>query len=232
MDAPKTLHTQWQDFLKDEWNKPYYKKIIHCYKNALKQGQIIFPPKNLIFNAFNLTPPDNVRIVILGQDPYHGSILHNGTEIPQAMGLSFSVPRNVPIPPSLKNIYKEITTTLGITMPNHGDLTLWAKRGALLLNSIFSVQKGKAGSHKDFGWEDFSDAVIKNLSQKKESIVFMLWGNYAKQKASLIDSHKHFIITAPHPSPLARGFIGSGVFTKAKEAFIKMSKPPFDWRLE
>lgn len=226
------MHPQWQEFLKDEWSKPYFKKIIHHYKIAMSQGQIIFPPRNLIFNAFNLTLPDDVQIVILGQDPYHGSIFHNGTEIPQAMGLSFSVPRNVPIPPSLQNIYKEISNTLGITMPNHGDLTLWAKRGALLLNSIFSVQKGRAGSHKSFGWEEFSDAVIKTLSDKKEGIVFMLWGNYAKQKAFLIDSSKHFIITAPHPSPLARGFIGSGVFIKAKEAFEKIGKVPFNWSLE
>ncbi len=229
---PKTLSKEWVEFLGDEFEKPYFSDIIAHYKSALQNREIIFPPKQLTFNAFNLTPPQCVQVVILGQDPYHGSFVYNGVEIPQAMGLSFSVPKNVPIPPSLKNIYKEIESSLHIQMPNNGDLSQWARNGALLLNSIFSVKKGVASSHKSFGWERFSDAVISHLSDKREGIVFMLWGNYAKQKASLIDSSKHCIIQAPHPSPLAQGFVGSGVFLKAQEAFIKMGKKPFDWRLD
>ena len=236
MSIPKILSPEWIEFLGDEFEKPYFKEIIKHYNHAIAQRQIIFPPRELTFNAFNLTPPHKVQIVILGQDPYHGSYMYNDCgvlrEIPQAMGLSFSVPRCVPIPPSLKNIYKELEQSLGLVMPNTGDLTAWAKRGALLLNSIFSVQKGMASSHKSFGWEKFSDAVITRLSTQREGIIFMLWGNYAKQKIPLIDTRKHFIITAPHPSPLARGFVGSGVFLKAQQTLQQAGKTPFDWRVE
>ena len=232
---PKTLRKEWAQFLADEFSKPYFCQIIAHYKQALNANQTIFPPRELIFNAFNLTPPNEVKIIILGQDPYHGSVFSNFNgqkrEIPQAMGLSFSVPLSVPIPPSLKNIYKELQNSTNFTPPNHGDLSAWAKRGVLLLNAIFTVQKGIASSHKYFGWEQFSDSVISALSAKREGLIFMLWGNYARRKASLIDSSKHSILQAPHPSPLAQGFVGSGVFIRANEALAKMGKEPFDWSL-
>lgn len=223
---------EWKEFLKDEFIKPYFQEIKNHYINAKKQGQIIYPSAELTFNALNLTSPSKVKIVILGQDPYHGSFVVNNQLIPQAMGLSFSVPKSLPIPPSLKNIYKELHDTLNIPIPSHGDLTLWAQRGVLLLNTIFSVEKAKPGSHAYFGWENFSDAIIKKLSVEKPHLIFMLWGNYAKKKIPLIDSSKHIIITSPHPSPLAKGFVGSGVFLKAKEALKKFGYEDMDWSLE
>lgn len=223
---------QWKELLKDEFEKPYFKQIKHHYLEAKSRGEIIYPQGNLTFNALNLTPPEKVKIVILGQDPYHGSFMHNGIEIPQAMGLSFSVPKPVPIPPSLKNIYKELNLSLNIPIPSHGDLTRWCQRGVLLLNAIFSVKKGQAGSHSRFGWENFSDAIIKVISDNYEGIIFMLWGNYAKKKAPLIDTTKHILITAPHPSPLAQGFVGSGVFIKAQESLKKLGKETINWELK
>lgn len=232
MPAPKTLSNEWKSLLKDEFDKPYFLNIITNYRVAReKYKNAIFPPNKLIFNAFNLTPPESVRIVILGQDPYHGSIFIQDKEIPQAMGLSFSVPKEVPIPPSLRNIYKELNQSLGIPVPQHGDLTQWAKRGILLLNAILSVQKGIAGSHKHFGWETFTDSVIYKLSTNYNNIIFMLWGNFAKKKVELIDTTKHVVITAPHPSPLARGFAGSNVFLRANKALKDMCKPPMDWNI-
>lgn len=233
MQTPKTLSSEWTNLLQSEFNKPYFLNIITQYKKAISIYQnVIFPPNELIFHALNLTPPESVRIVILGQDPYHGSILTQGKEIPQAMGLSFSVPKEVPIPPSLRNIYKELNQSLGIPVPQHGDLTQWAKRGVLLLNAILSVQKGMAGSHKDFGWETFTDSIIYALSTHYNNIIFMLWGNFAKKKIALIDITKHVVITAPHPSPLARGFVGSGVFLQANLALKNMGQPPMDWSID
>ncbi len=221
----------WKEILKEEFTKEYFLKIKEHYIKAKKQGQIIFPPAKLTFNALNLTPPQKLKIVILGQDPYHGSIFINHEEVPQAMGLSFSVPKSHPIPPSLKNIYKELEQSIGFIPPKHGDLSRWAENGVLLLNAIFSVQKGMPASHQNFGWEIFSDAIIAKISSHFDGIVFMLWGNYAKKKAILIDKNKHSIITAPHPSPLARGFIGSGVFIQANEALKKYQKEPMDWNI-
>lgn len=228
--APKTLDTEWAALLGDEFSKPYFAQIIAHYCHAAANATI-FPPSALTFHALNLTPPSKVRVVILGQDPYHGSIFHNGTEIPQAMGLSFSVPSGVPIPPSLRNIYKELESSLDFTPPNHGDLSAWAQRGALLLNAILSVEKGKAASHRHFGWEQFTDAIISALSREFSGIIFMLWGNYARKKSALIDPTRHVIITAPHPSPLAQGFLGSGVFLHAQRALRDMGAAPFDWSL-
>ncbi len=227
---PKTLSYEWIEFLEDEFDKSYFLNIVECYKKAQK-NTTIFPKSNLIFKAFNLISPQNIKIVILGQDPYHGSHIINGVEIPQAMGLSFSVPKGIPIPPSLNNIYKEIEQSLHIKMPNHGDLSQWSKRGILLLNSILSVQKGMANSHKNFGWEIFTDAVISKISSKLNNIIFMLWGNFAKKKMSLIDTKKHHIITAPHPSPLAKGFVGSGVFFKANQILESMGQETIDWSI-
>ncbi|PAF53405.1 uracil-DNA glycosylase [Helicobacter sp. 13S00482-2] len=223
---------QWKELLKDEFEKPYFNQIKTHYTQAKAKGEIIYPPAKLTFNALNLTPPKKVKIVILGQDPYHGSFVHNGMEIPQAMGLSFSVPKCVPIPPSLKNIYKELNLSIGVSIPSHGDLTQWCEKGVLLLNAIFSVKKANAGSHAYFGWENFSDSIIRAISIHCDKIIFMLWGNYAKKKASLIDTNKHIIITAPHPSPLAQGFVGSGVFLKAQEALKKLGKEPMDWEIK
>ena len=216
--------------LEGEFSKPYFTQIIARYVQAAKTATI-FPPSELTFHALNLTPPSAVKIVILGQDPYHGSACYQGMKIPQAMGLSFSVPHGVPIPPSLRNIYKELESSLDFSPPHHGDLTAWAQRGALMLNAILSVEEGKAASHRSFGWEQFTDAIITTLSREFSGIIFMLWGNYARKKSALIDSTRHVIITAPHPSPLAQGFLGSGVFLQAQNALRAMGKTPFDWNL-
>ena len=213
----------WKEALKDEFLSPYFENL-KANLIISKKSATVFPPSNLIFNAFNLTPFDKVKVVILGQDPYHGDN--------QAMGLSFSVPKGVKIPPSLINIYKEIYDDLGISEPNSGDLTYWAKQGVLLLNASLSVEKGKPNSHKDFGWHLFSDAVIKKISDEKNGVIFLLWGNFAKNKANLIDQNKHFILTAPHPSPLARGgFFGCKHFSKTNEILKKLGKSPIDWDL-
>ncbi|MCZ6159379.1 uracil-DNA glycosylase [Campylobacter ureolyticus] len=217
------IEKSWKEALKDEFLSPYFENL---KENLIisKKYATVFPPSNLIFNAFNLTPFDKVKVVILGQDPYHGDN--------QAMGLSFSVPKGVKIPPSLINIYKEIYDDLGISEPNSGDLTYWAKQGVLLLNASLSVEKGKPNSHKDFGWHLFSDAVIKKISDEKYGVIFLLWGNFAKNKANLIDQNKHFILTAPHPSPLARGgFFGCKHFSKTNEILKKLGKSPIDWDL-
>ncbi|RDU60242.1 uracil-DNA glycosylase [Helicobacter marmotae] len=219
----------WKLLLKDELLSPYFAEIKAHYMEALHKGEIIYPKPKDIFAAFNLTPLDSLKVVILGQDPYHGSMIINGEIIPQAMGLSFSVPNPLPPPPSLQNIYKELALSLGITPPSHGDLSAWAKQGVLLLNAILTVQANKPASHKHFGWEQFSDGVIRALSRHKEHLVFMLWGNYAKKKADLIDTRKHKLITAPHPSPLARGFVGSNVFVEANSYLKQHSQSPIDW---
>ena len=218
------IEKSWKEVLKGEFLSPYFLEIkekLVCLKNS---GVTVYPPGNLIFNAFNLTPFDKVKVVILGQDPYH--------EVNQAMGLSFSVPKDVRIPPSLINIFKEINSDLGINEPNCGDLTFWAKQGVLLLNTSLSVSAKIANSHKNFGWQIFTDAVIKTLSQKRENIVFMLWGNFAKAKASLIDTKKHLILTAAHPSPLAGGaFFGCKHFSKCNNFLISRGISPINWDL-
>lgn len=217
------IEKSWKEILKDEFLSPYFDELKKKLIKAKQSGEV-YPPGSLIFNAFNLTPFDDVKVVILGQDPYHGKN--------QAMGLSFSVPNGVRIPPSLQNIYKEIYTDLNIKEPNSGDLTYWAKQGVLLLNSTLSVQANLANSHSKFGWQRFSDSVIKQISDKKENIVFMLWGNFAIQKASLIDDKKHLVLKAAHPSPLARGaFFGCKHFSKANEYLIQHDKAPVDWDL-
>ena len=217
------IEKSWKEALKDEFLSPYFENL-KAKLIISKKYVTVFPPSNLIFNAFNLTPFNKVKVVILGQDPYHGNN--------QAMGLSFSVPKGVKIPPSLINIYKEIYDDLGISEPNSGDLTYWAKQGVLLLNASLSVEKGKPNSHKDFGWHLFSDAVIKKISDEKNGVIFLLWGNFAKNKANLIDQNKHFILTAPHPSPLARGgFFGCKHFSKTNEILKKLGKSPIDWDL-
>lgn len=231
MDIAKIkLRDEWKEALKEEFSKPYFAHIKECYLQAKARGEIIYPKGSLTFSALNALAPQDVRVVILGQDPYHGSEVVNGEVIPQAMGLSFSVPKPLKAPPSLKNIYKELANTTAFIPPNHGDLSVWCERGVLLLNSVLSVEAGKAGSHTHFGWEKFTDSVISYISNNLNGVVFMLWGNYAKKKAELIDSQKHCIIQAPHPSPLARGFVGSGVFLKANEALKNFGYPPINWQ--
>ncbi len=219
------INDDWKEFLKEEFNKNYFLEIKKRYIQALNNNAIIYPPANLTFNAFNLTPLDGLKIVLLGQDPYH--------QPNQAMGLSFSVPYGVKIPPSLLNIYKELKTDLDIEPSKSGDLSSWAKQGILLLNSILSVEAGKPASHSSWGWQEFSDAVISKLSLEKSGLIFMLWGNYAKSKKALIDTNKHFILEAAHPSPLARtGFLGCKHFSKANEILRNLGKNPINWRLD
>lgn len=220
--ADVQIETSWKEALNEEFQQPYFSAIKSFLVQAKREGKIIYPPGPLIFNAFNTTPIDKVEVVILGQDPYHGP--------GQAMGLSFSVPKDIPIPASLKNIYKEINRDLGIAIPKHGDLTGWAKQGVFLLNAILTVEKQQPGSHKNIGWEKFTDAVIKTISDRCTGVVFLLWGNFAKNKKALIDETKHFVLETVHPSPLAgNGFQGCGHFSKANELLKKQGKKTIDW---
>ncbi|HEX7414331.1 MAG TPA: uracil-DNA glycosylase [Bacteroidia bacterium] len=213
----------WLHALKDEFKKDYFLKLKAFLTEEKKQYRL-FPPGNHIFNAFNLTSFHNVKVVILGQDPYHG--------FGQAHGLCFSVPDGVKAPPSLKNIFKEIKDDVGIDIPPTGNLSPWARQGVLLLNATLTVRENQAGSHQNKGWEVFTDAVIKKLSDEKTGLVFLLWGNYAKQKAALIDVQKHHVLTAPHPSPLARGgFFGCKHFSKTNEFLKQQGQMPINWKL-
>lgn len=220
------IEDSWKVYLQSEFEKPYFAEIRAKYYNAIRQSTVLPPPK-LLFNAFNLVPFSHVKVVILGQDPYHNI----ERKTPQAMGLSFSVPKGITPPPSLKNIFKEIQRDLGLNPPKHGDLSAWANEGVLLLNALLSVELNKPLSHKDFGWEIFTDRVIEILSNEREKLVFMLWGNYAKSKRTLIDTRKHFILEAPHPSPLAHGFVGCGHFSKCNEILCKNGISPINWAL-
>ncbi|WP_299224537.1 uracil-DNA glycosylase [uncultured Campylobacter sp.] len=217
------IESGWKEALREEFLSEYFAKIKENLL-AAKAREIVYPPGNLIFNAFNLTPFERVRAVILGQDPYHGA--H------QAMGLSFSVPRGVRIPPSLVNIYKEIKSDLGISEPESGDLSYWAKQGVLLLNASLSVGANRANSHSGFGWQIFTDAVIKILSARRQNLVFMLWGNFAKAKSALINAQRHLILTAAHPSPLAGGaFFGCRHFSRCNEYLRAHGMGEIDWDL-
>jgi uracil-DNA glycosylase len=218
------LEPGWLNLLKDEFRKDYFVKLKQFLLQE-KNAHRVFPQGSLIFNAFNLTPLDKVKVVILGQDPYHGP--------GQAHGLSFSVPNGVKPPPSLMNIFKELNTDLGIPVQTNGNLTKWTEQGVLLLNATLTVRENTPGSHQNKGWEIFTDTVIKKLSENKTGLVFLLWGNYAKNKVPLIDSSKHLILTAPHPSPLARGgFFNSRHFSKTNEYLKKHGKTPIDWGLQ
>ncbi|EHK4960354.1 uracil-DNA glycosylase [Campylobacter upsaliensis] len=218
------INADWLEFLEEEFKKPYFLDIKRQYIETLKAGKNIYPPANLTFNAFNLTPLNSLKIVLLGQDPYHKQN--------QAMGLSFSVPKGVPIPPSLRNIFKELNADLGVKIPQNGDLSAWARQGILLLNAIFSVEENKPLSHSLWGWQEFSDNIIKKLSLEKEGLIFILWGKFAQSKKSLIDTRKHFILEAAHPSPLARqGFLGCRHFSKSNALLEKLGKEPIKWDL-
>lgn len=220
-----SIESSWKKVLSNEFEKSYFDEIVQFIKTGYQEGKTFYPPGKLIFNAFNLTPFDNVKAVILGQDPYHNP--------GEAMGLCFSVPKGVRMPPSLVNIYKEITTDLAYPNPGHGDLTAWANQGVLLLNAMLTVEKNKAGSHRQIGWQQFTDAVIQTLSKQKSNLVFMLWGNFAKSKAELIDAEKHLILQAAHPSPLARGaYFGSKHFSQANQYLSSNNINPIEWKLE
>lgn len=218
------IEQSWKNALAEEFEKPYFAKLVRFLHEEKAAGRRIYPPGGQIFKAFELTPADKVKAVILGQDPYHGP--------GQAMGLSFSVPENVPAPPSLKNIFKEINDDLGISMSGYPNLEKWAYQGVLMLNAVLTVRAGEAASHSGIGWTEFTDAVIRYLSDHCDGIVFLLWGNFARSKKSLIDTSRHYVLEAAHPSPLARGaFFGCRHFSKTNEILIKEGKTPIDWQL-
>lgn len=220
------LDPSWLEVLKDEFDKDYMIKLKKFLQDEKTAGQVVYPKNSDIFNAFNTTHFDDVKVVILGQDPYHGA--H------QAHGLSFSVQKGIAIPRSLINIYKELQTDIpGFKAPTHGNLEEWAKQGVLLLNATLTVRAGNAGSHQKRGWEEFTDEVIKTISDKKEGIVFILWGAFAQSKAVLIDEKKHFILKSAHPSPFSaeRGFFGSKPFSKTNAILEKEGKKPIDWQI-
>ena len=220
------LEPSWFKILESEFDKPYMKALKDFLQQEKQAGFTIYPKGSDIFNAFNYTPFEKVKVVILGQDPYHG--------VGQAHGLSFSVQKGVAIPPSLKNIYKELANEFpDFKAPNHGELTAWANQGVLLLNATLTVRAHTAGSHQKRGWEQFTDKVITELSEKRTGLVFILWGNYAKQKMTLIDENKHFIISAAHPSPFSayNGFFGSKPFSKTNEILKKEGKVEINWQV-
>ncbi|MCI1779673.1 MAG: uracil-DNA glycosylase [Bacteroidales bacterium] len=218
------IEESWKKVLQKEFEKPYFETLSNFLHREKKAGKIIYPPGTLIFNAFRLTPFDRLKVVILGQDPYHNP--------GQAHGLSFSVPDGIPSPPSLKNIYREIEEDLHIKINKNGNLAGWAGQGVFLLNAILTVEAGKAASHSRIGWTTFTDAVIKCISENKSGVVFMLWGNFAKGKKNLIDPSKHLILEAAHPSPLAGGaFFGCRHFSKCNDYLKKQGLPPIDWSL-
>ena len=218
------LAESWKPLLAQEFNQPYFTQLTEFIKHEKAAGKTIYPLGSQIFNAFEFTPFNEVKVVILGQDPYHGA--------GQAHGLCFSVNKNVAVPPSLKNIYKELQTDMeGYTAPNHGDLSHWAKQGVLLLNATLTVEKDKAGSHQGKGWEQFTDAVIKQLSTQKEKLVFILWGKFAQSKATLINTQKHLVLMAAHPSPFSayNGFLGCKHFSKTNAYLIANNLTPISW---
>src|SRR5688572_12868300 len=219
------IEAGWKDLLKDEFNKSYFQDISKHLKTEKAQGKTIYPLGGNIFNAFNLTPPSNVKVVIIGQDPYHGA--H------QAHGLCFSVQPGVQAPPSLVNIFKELKDDIGINIPAHGDLTKWAEQGVFLLNASLTVRAGEPMSHAKIGWSLFTDAVIKKISDQKKHVVFMLWGKFAQEKRVLIDESKHLILRSVHPSPLSAhaGFFGCKHFSKANQYLVSKGIDPVDWQL-
>ncbi|HEV8083344.1 MAG TPA: uracil-DNA glycosylase [Chitinophagaceae bacterium] len=219
------IEESWKEVLKDEFDKPYFQQIVAFIKTEKTAGKIIYPPGQLIFNAFYKTPFAKVEVVLLGQDPYHNK--------GQAHGLSFSVPPGVQPPPSLINIFKELKADIGIQIPATGDLESWATQGVLLLNASLSVRQNEPGSHSKIGWLQFTDTVIEKLSEQKDGIIFLLWGKFAQEKQSLIDETKHFVLRAAHPSPFSadKGFFGCRHFSKTNELLAKQNKEPINWKL-
>ena len=218
------IGNSWDYYLKDEYEKGYFKNLMKFVDEEYEK-KIVYPPKNEIFNAFKYTPYENVKVVILGQDPYH--------EEGQAEGLSFSVKNEIGRPPSLQNIFKELESDLGIKVSKNNSLVPWAFEGVLLLNSVLTVLKGAAASHSNHGWEQFTDAVIKKVNEKEEPVVFILWGNYARSKKSLITNKRHLIIESPHPSPFSayHGFFGSKPFSRTNEFLKKNGIKEINWQI-
>ncbi len=216
------IEESWKQVLANEWNKDYFIKLTDFIRKEYATTTV-FPPGKEIFAAFDATPFDDVKVVIIGQDPYH--------DVNQANGLCFSVRDGIPFPPSLLNIFKEIQDDLGTAIPKSGDLSRWAKQGVLLLNSTLTVRAHNAGSHQNKGWEQFTDEVILQLAQQKENLVFILWGSYAIKKGAFINRMKHLVLTSPHPSPLSayRGFFGNKHFSQANNYLIKHEKTPIEW---
>ena len=218
------IEPSWRDALQSEFEQPYFAALVQQLHAEKAAGRTIFPPGGQIFRAFDLCPLEQTKVVILGQDPYHG--------YGQAMGLSFSVPPGVPAPPSLKNIFKEIETDLGVQMSGSPDLTPWARQGVLLLNAVLTVRAGEPTSHSGLGWQTFTDAVIRTISERRDGVVFLLWGNYARGKAPLIDGARHLVLEAAHPSPLARGaFFGCRHFSRCNDYLVAHGQTPIDWKL-
>ena len=219
------IEASWKEVLKDEFKKPYFKQIAEHLKTEKSQGKTIYPPGSQIFHAFEATPFDEVKVVVLGQDPYHGP--------KQAHGLSFSVQKGVPAPPSLINIFKELHEDVGVPIPKHGHLEKWAKQGVLLLNASLTVRAAEPMSHAKLGWEKFTNTVIEKVSGLKEHVVFVLWGKFAQEKQALIDIKKHYIIKSAHPSPLSatNGFFGSKPFSKINTYLMQHGIDPIDWAL-
>ncbi len=220
------IEASWKEELKQEFTKAYFQQIVAFLKTEKMQGKTIYPPGSLIFNAFTQTPFDQVKVVIIGQDPYHGP--------GQAHGLSFSVPDGIQPPPSLVNIYKEIESDMGVGMPaQQGNLSKWAQQGVLLLNAFLTVRANEAASHSKIGWENFTNAVIQKISDNKKGVVFLLWGKFAQEKQRLIDETKHHVLKAAHPSPLSayNGFFGCKHFSKTNELLLNQGYDPIDWKL-
>lgn len=219
------LEAGWKEALRDEFDKPYMKALGNFLRTEKAAGKEIYPPGPMIFNALNSTPLDQVKVVIIGQDPYHGP--------GQAHGLCFSVQPGVAIPPSLLNIYKELKRDLNLDMPSHGYLQSWAEQGVLLLNTSLTVERGQAGSHANQGWQPFTDRVIEVVSQHQPHLVFLLWGAHAQSKQRLIDTQKHLALRSPHPSPLSahRGFLGNGHFSRCNKFLEQHGLAPIDWRV-
>ncbi|WP_373777377.1 uracil-DNA glycosylase [Glaesserella sp.] len=215
----------WKEAIGDEKSQPYFQQILQYVQNERTNGKIIYPPQQEVFSAFSLTEFGDVKVVILGQDPYHGPN--------QAHGLSFSVKPGIAPPPSLVNMYKELAQDVGFQIPNHGYLIDWAKQGVLMLNTVLTVEQGRAHSHANIGWERFTDKVIHQLNQHRENIVFLLWGSHAQKKGQFIDRRRHCVLTAPHPSPLSahRGFLGCRHFSKANEYLRSQGIGEIHWQL-
>ena len=217
------IENSWKTALAGEFEKPYFANLVRFLHSEKAAGKVIYPPGGSIFKAFDLTPLDKVKVVILGQDPYHG--------YGQAMGLSFSVPEGVPAPPSLRNIFREIETDLGVTMSGKPDLEGWAGQGVLLLNSILTVRSGEPASHGSIGWQRFTDAVIRILAEQREHLVFILWGSYAQRKGAFIDRSRHRVLASSHPSPLSayNGFFGNHHFSQANAWLVSHGQTPVEW---
>lgn len=218
------IEDSWKNALAAEFEKPYF-ELLKGFLTEEKKQHVVFPPGNKIFEAFNRTPFSRVKVVLLGQDPYHGA--------GQAHGLCFSVPAGVAFPPSLQNILKELQSDLGLPYPQSGDLSAWADQGVLLLNATLTVRADQAGSHQGHGWEEFTDSIIKRLSAEKSGLVFILWGKYAQNKKALIDTQKHYVLEAPHPSPLSvyRGFFGCRHFSEVNRLLVQAGNEPINWQL-